>query len=164
MASLVENTTPAPVETATPPPTPLKEDFDVSNATAVTPSVDDAKILTEEELERKRRTEMMAKKRREIEAALEIKRAENAALAKAMFAGEQEEDEVTYDPFAAKYDKRNKAEKLNQTTCGGSKGKEGNADHTAGKSKFVRPCTVGWKSQNQPLQRGGGGRTPRQKG
>lgn len=94
MASLVENTTPAPAETATPPPTPLKEDFDVSNATAVTPSVDDAKILTEEELERKRRTEMMAKKRREIEAALEIKRAENAALAKAMFAGEQEEDEV----------------------------------------------------------------------
>ena len=46
---------------------------------------------------------------------------------------------------------------------GGSKGKEGNSDHTAGKCQFARPCTVGWKSQNQPLQRGGGGRTPRMK-
>jgi hypothetical protein len=46
---------------------------------------------------------------------------------------------------------------------GGAKGKEGNTDHTAGKCQFARPCTVGWKSQNQPLQRGGGGRTPRMK-
>jgi hypothetical protein len=47
---------------------------------------------------------------------------------------------------------------------GGAKGKTGSTDFTKGKNAFVRPCTVGWKSQNQPLQRGGGGRTPRQKG
>jgi len=47
---------------------------------------------------------------------------------------------------------------------GGSKGKTGSTDHTRGKSAFVRPCTVGWKSQNQPPARGGGKRTPRQKG
>ena len=48
-----------------------------------------------------------------------------------------------------------------QSRVGGSKGKEGRADHTAGKKAFKRPCTVGWKSQNQPLRGGGGGnRTP----
>jgi hypothetical protein len=47
---------------------------------------------------------------------------------------------------------------------GGCKGKTGSTDFTRGKNAFVRPCTVGWKSQNQPLQRGGGKRTPRQKG
>ena len=47
-----------------------------------------------------------------------------------------------------------------QFRVGGSKGKEGRADHTAGKKAFKRPCTVGWKSQNQPIQRGGGNRTP----
>jgi len=47
-----------------------------------------------------------------------------------------------------------------QIRVGGSKGKEGRADHTAGKKAFKRPCTVGWKSQNQPLQKGGGNRTP----
>eukprot|EP00519_Triparma_laevis_P015304 CAMPEP_0182491410 /NCGR_PEP_ID=MMETSP1321-20130603/869_1 /TAXON_ID=91990 /ORGANISM="Bolidomonas sp., Strain RCC1657" /LENGTH=156 /DNA_ID=CAMNT_0024693691 /DNA_START=61 /DNA_END=528 /DNA_ORIENTATION=+ len=156
MASLVEN-----VET-TPPPTPIpaKVDNEVSNV--VTPGADNtAKVLTEEEMEREKKREMMAKKRKEIEARLEKKRAENAALAKAMFAGGEEEIEgPAYDPFAAKFEKPR--EKMNQTTTGGSKGKEGNADHTTGKCKFARPCTVGWKSQNQPLQRGGGGRTPRQ--
>jgi hypothetical protein len=47
---------------------------------------------------------------------------------------------------------------------GGAKGKTGSTDFTRGKNAFVRPCTVGWKSQNQPLMKGGGGRTPRQKG
>ncbi len=46
----------------------------------------------------------------------------------------------------------------------GAKGKTGSTDFTRGKNAFVRPCTVGWKSQNQPLMKGGGGRTPRQKG
>ena len=50
--------------------------------------------------------------------------------------------------------------KGSQVRVGGSKGKEGRADHTAGKRAFKRPCTVGWKSQNQPLQRGGGNKTP----
>lgn len=43
---------------------------------------------------------------------------------------------------------------------GGAKGKEGSSDFTRGKSQFARPCTVGWKSQNQPLRKGGGNRTP----
>lgn len=47
---------------------------------------------------------------------------------------------------------------------GGAKGKTGSTDFTRGKNAFVRPCTVGWKSQNQPLMKGGGNRTPRQKG
>jgi hypothetical protein len=47
---------------------------------------------------------------------------------------------------------------------GGAKGKTGSTDFTRGKNAFVRPCTVGWKSQNQPLARGGGKRTPRHKG
>jgi hypothetical protein len=47
---------------------------------------------------------------------------------------------------------------------GGAKGKTGSTDFTRGKNAFVRPCTVGWKSQNQPPARGGGKRTPRQKG
>lgn len=46
----------------------------------------------------------------------------------------------------------------------GAKGKTGSTDFTRGKNAFVRPCTVGWKSQNQPLMKGGGNRTPRQKG
>ena len=47
-----------------------------------------------------------------------------------------------------------------QIRVGGAKGKEGRADQTRGKMAFKRPCTVGWKSQNQPLMRGGGNRTP----
>jgi hypothetical protein len=47
---------------------------------------------------------------------------------------------------------------------GGAKGRTGSTDFTRGKNAFVRPCTVGWKSQNQPLMKGGGNRTPRQKG
>lgn len=46
----------------------------------------------------------------------------------------------------------------------GAKGRTGSTDFTRGKNAFVRPCTVGWKSQNQPLMKGGGPRTPRQKG
>ena len=60
------------------------------------------------------------------------------------------------------YEKNEKTYSSNHAG-GGAKGKEGNTDHTAGKCQFARPCTVGGKSQNQPLQRGGGGRTPRMK-
>jgi hypothetical protein len=48
----------------------------------------------------------------------------------------------------------------NKVRTNGAKGKEGSSDFTRGKSAFARPCTVGWKSQNQPLQKGGGNRTP----
>lgn len=40
------------------------------------------------------------------------------------------------------------------------KGRTGTSDFTRGKSCFARPCTVGWKSQNQPLGKGAGNRTP----
>eukprot|EP00814_Leptocylindrus_danicus_P020794 CAMPEP_0116032534 /NCGR_PEP_ID=MMETSP0321-20121206/18229_1 /TAXON_ID=163516 /ORGANISM="Leptocylindrus danicus var. danicus, Strain B650" /LENGTH=142 /DNA_ID=CAMNT_0003507993 /DNA_START=114 /DNA_END=542 /DNA_ORIENTATION=- len=59
------------------------------------------------------------------------------------------------------YDNTNHGRKENkQIRVGGAKGKEGRADQTRGKCAFKRPCTVGWKSQNQPLARGGGNRTP----
>jgi len=53
-----------------------------------------------------------------------------------------------------------KADFKAQVRVGGSKGSTGKQDHTTGKCQFARPCTVGWKSQNQPLKGGGGGRTP----
>lgn len=53
-----------------------------------------------------------------------------------------------------------KADLKDVVRTGGAKGKQGSADFTKGKKKFARPCTVGWKSQNQPLKRGGGNRTP----
>jgi hypothetical protein len=53
-----------------------------------------------------------------------------------------------------------KADFLDKARVGGPKGKEGSADFTRGKCAFARPCTVGWKSQNQPLSGGGGRRTP----
>lgn len=53
-----------------------------------------------------------------------------------------------------------KADLKDKVRTGGSKGKQGSADFTKGKKQFARPCTVGWKSQNQPLARGGGNRTP----
>lgn len=45
----------------------------------------------------------------------------------------------------------------NVVRVGGSKGKESCSDFTAGKTAFVRPCTVGWKSQQQPQRRAQGG-------
>tara|TARA_Y100000816_G_scaffold198754_1_gene145593 strand:- start:1925 stop:2185 length:261 start_codon:yes stop_codon:yes gene_type:complete len=53
-----------------------------------------------------------------------------------------------------------KADLKDKVRTGGAKGKQGSADFTKGKKQFARPCTVGWKSQNQPLKRGGGNRTP----
>ena len=53
-----------------------------------------------------------------------------------------------------------KADLKDRVRTGGAKGKQGSADFTKGKKQFARPCTVGWKSQNQPLKRGGGNRTP----
>jgi hypothetical protein len=65
-------------------------------------------------------------------------------------------------PASAKVDNKDFKDKFR--AGGGAKGKTGSTDFTRGKNAFVRPCTVGWKSQNQPLARGGGNRTPRQKG
>lgn len=53
-----------------------------------------------------------------------------------------------------------KTDLKDKTRIGGSKGKQGNSDFTKGKKQFSRPCTVGWKPQQQPLMRGGGNKTP----
>eukprot|EP00588_Corethron_pennatum_P007621 CAMPEP_0194298374 /NCGR_PEP_ID=MMETSP0169-20130528/60129_1 /TAXON_ID=218684 /ORGANISM="Corethron pennatum, Strain L29A3" /LENGTH=127 /DNA_ID=CAMNT_0039048351 /DNA_START=600 /DNA_END=983 /DNA_ORIENTATION=- len=90
------------------------------------------------------------------EQAAEQEKAKNARLYALMFAGDKGKESECY---SATDHSKNKKE-TSQIRVGGSKGKEGGADHTRGKSAFKRPCTVGWKSQNQPLQKGGGNRTP----
>ena len=71
-------------------------------------------------------------------------------------------EEYTAEHLKPAFDK--KKDFKDKFRCGGAKGKTGSTDFTRGKNAFVRPCTVGWKSQNQPLMKGGGPRTPRQKG
>jgi hypothetical protein len=65
-------------------------------------------------------------------------------------------------PASSKLDSKDFKDKVRAGA--GAKGRTGSTDFTRGKNAFVRPCTVGWKSQNQPLMKGGGPRTPRQKG
>ena len=65
-------------------------------------------------------------------------------------------------PASSKLDAKDFKDKVRAGA--GAKGRTGSTDFTRGKNAFVRPCTVGWKSQNQPLMKGGGPRTPRQKG
>jgi hypothetical protein len=77
---------------------------------------------------------------------------ERALLYKLMF--ETESDGKDYSETVVAPDIPTKAR------AGGKKGRTGASDFTKGKCAFVRPCTVGWKSQNQPLSRGGGNRTP----
>jgi hypothetical protein len=94
---------------------------------------------------------------RKAKLALEKKKAEEKAekskLFALMFADGEEGGEISHEETQRKKD-------FKQIRVGGAKGKEGRADHTRGKSAFKRPCTVGWKSQNQPLMKGGGNRTP----
>ncbi len=93
---------------------------------------------------------------RKAKLALEKKKAEEKAekskLYELMF-GDKEEEVSCHEETKQK-------KEFKQFRVGGAKGKEGRADHTRGKSAFKRPCTVGWKSQNQPLMKGGGNRTP----
>jgi hypothetical protein len=91
---------------------------------------------------------------------VEQKKLEDLKFAKRMDAKQDEHPAENAKPaFDKKKDFKDKFR-----AGGGAKGKTGSTDFTKGKSAFVRPCTVGWKSQNQPLMRGGGNRTPRQKG
>jgi hypothetical protein len=90
---------------------------------------------------------------RKAQLAYEKKQAEKSKLFELMFGDDDEEAEVSHE-------ESNKKKIFKQIRVGGAKGKEGRADHTRGKSAFKRPCTVGWKSQNQPLSKGGGNRTP----
>lgn len=101
---------------------------------------------------------------RQVAAAVAARRAEltkqkaneeqkaKAELTRLMF--EEASDGKTYE------DTGHRRKENSQIRVGGAKGKEGRADQTRGKCAFKRPCTVGWKSQNQPLARGGGNRTP----
>lgn len=94
---------------------------------------------------------------RKAKLSLEKKKAEEKAektkLFGVLFGDREEEGEMSHEETQKKAD-------FKQIRVGGAKGKEGRADHTRGKSAFKRPCTVGWKSQNQPLRKGGGGRRP----
>jgi hypothetical protein len=93
---------------------------------------------------------------RKAKLVLDQKKAEKAEQVKMyslLFGEGEEEEELTYEETQKKED-------FKQTRVKGAKGKEGSSDHTRGKSAFKRPCTVGWKSQNQPLSKGGGNRTP----
>lgn len=86
--------------------------------------------------------------------AIKKKNKEKAMLYKAMFMESAEETglgEGDYAPAPEIFDK---------VRVGHTKGKTGVSDFTKGKCAFVRPCTVGWKSQNQPVQRAAGNRTP----
>ena len=94
------------------------------------------------------------------------KREEKAMLAKLMFDGGQDVMDGSQTATIGQNNSNltgsnthNRREQK-QIRVGGAKGKEGRADQTRGKMAFKRPCTVGWKSQNQPLMRGGGNRTP----
>jgi len=99
--------------------------------------------------------------------AMLAKRQEKAMLAKLMFdggeldtrtaVGTSTDNSNTLNNNGAPSHTRNSNK---QIRVGGAKGKEGRADQTRGKMAFKRPCTVGWKSQNQPLMKGGGNRTP----
>jgi len=84
-------------------------------------------------------------------------------LEKLLFAKEQQEKECSNTTVAKGCPLTGlttKTDLKSHVRVGGVKGRTGNTDFTAGKRAFVRPCTVGWKSQNQPLQRGGGNRRP----
>ena len=108
-----------------------------------------------------------ADEKEKIKAQLKAKAQEKAKLARLMMDGGSQLNSKSFDSeILAKLQNNSQSFKTSTSrnnAGGGSKGKEGNTDHTAGKCQFARPCTVGWKSQNQPLARGGGGRTPRMK-
>jgi hypothetical protein len=83
---------------------------------------------------------------RKAKLVLDQKKAEKAEQVKMyslLFGEGEEEEELTYEETQKKEDFKQRS-----------------SDHTRGKSAFKRPCTVGWKSQNQPLSKGGGNRTP----
>jgi hypothetical protein len=83
------------------------------------------------------------------------KQKERAMLAKMMFESDasDEADFSSNNPFMQT------PENFEKVRIGG-KGRTGASDFTKGKCAFTRPCTVGWKSQNQPLSGKGGNRTP----
>jgi len=91
---------------------------------------------------------------KELKDKIKQKNKEKALLQKMMFTDSSESSTVQHN---------------SSSTCTGEtyvkvsvsgKGRTGTSDFTRGKSCFARPCTVGWKSQNQPLGKGAGNRTP----
>jgi hypothetical protein len=87
---------------------------------------------------------------------VKIKNKERLQLTKLMFSSN---DETSYDSNTTHANNNLSNPDMNKIRIGG-KGRTGSRDPTRGKCTFTRPCTVGWKSQNQPLTRGGGNRTP----
>ena len=116
------------------------------------PLVQEAKVLSDDYDERAAQVAALVAARK-AKLSLEKKKAEQTKLFALLFTEGEEAGEVSHEGTQEKTE-------FNQTRVGGAKGKEGRSDHTRGKSAFKRPCTVGWKSQNQPLQKGGGNRTP----
>lgn len=88
----------------------------------------------------------------DVKAAIKIKKQERMLLCKLMF--DNSEDGTSNTGSAVK-----EKELFDRVRISGT-GRTGSSDYTRGKSCFARPCTVGWKSQNQPIQKKGGGRTP----
>jgi hypothetical protein len=91
--------------------------------------------------------------------AIKKKNLEKAKLYEAMFmdAPKHEDVEGRWKPSA---DSQYGADIQQSFRVSHTKGKTGASDFTKGKCAFVRPCTVGWRSQNQPVSKGGGNRTP----
>ncbi len=91
--------------------------------------------------------------------AIKKKNLEKAKLYEAMFmdAPKQDDMEGSWKPSA---ESQYGADIQQSFRVSHTKGKTGASDFTKGKCAFVRPCTVGWRSQNQPVSKGGGNRTP----
>jgi hypothetical protein len=89
--------------------------------------------------------------------AIKKKNLEKAKLYEAMFLDAPKQDDVEWKPTA---ESQYGADIQQSFRVGHTKGKTGASDFTKGKCAFVRPCTVGWRSQNQPVSKGGGNRTP----
>ena len=81
--------------------------------------------------------------------------AQKLMLEKMMFGDVSEQKQTVHERAAS-----TKLHSSFVARSGGAKGSTGSTDHTSGLKAFVRPCTVGHKSQQQPHKRGGGNRTP----
>lgn len=133
--------------------------------TAVQPSNANSVFSDDAEIRAKQVAAAVAARKAEL-----AKRQEQQLRAKLMFGGgDKELDTVGGNVCSTQTNAQNATHlgaahtqraETKQIRVGGAKGKEGRADQTRGKMAFKRPCTVGWKSQNQPLMRGGGNRTP----
>ena len=118
------------------------------------------KNLTKEEKEAKKAKRLAKLMPSENSAPAPLTDKEKKEQLERMMFGEVRKDTSTGEEVFYESPTVTKTDLKAQVRVGGSKGSTGKQDHTAGKCQFARPCTVGWKSQNQPLAKGGGNRTP----